>query len=113
MPLEIIKSKIGTAEILQVVECEIGGSFKELLPDATPENVKSIDWLKPPYRDEDYSLAASSQCFIVKINNRILVVDTCIGNDKNLIEAPQWQFFQLEFLETLHLFTYQCTDRSR
>jgi glyoxylase-like metal-dependent hydrolase (beta-lactamase superfamily II) len=57
--------------------------------------------VKEPYRNEDYSLAASSQCFIVKINNRILVVDTCIGNDKNLIEAPAWQFFQLEFLETL------------
>lgn len=101
MPLQVIKSQIGNAEILQIVECEIGGAFKVLLPDATPENVKKIEWLKAPYRNEDFSLAAISQCFIVKINSRILVVDTCIGNDKNLVEVPDWQFLQLEFLETL------------
>ncbi|WKS95881.1 MBL fold metallo-hydrolase [Riemerella columbina] len=101
MSLQVIKSKIGNAEILQIVECEIGEMVNALLPDATPENVKTIEWLKPPYRTENFGLAANSQCFIVKINSRILVVDTCIGNDKNLIDVPAWQFFQFKFIETL------------
>lgn len=101
MTLQVTKSKIGNAEIIQIVECEVGHLLKDLLPDATPEQVKTIGWLKPPYRREDYSLSANSQCFIVKINNRILVVDTCVGNDKSIEDFPEWNQMQTDFLETL------------
>lgn len=101
MSLQFAKSKIGDAEIIQVVEVEIGYLVKNLLPEATPDLMREISWMKPPYVDENYELLASSQCFVIKIKDRILVVDTCVGNDKTLKDISEWNEMQLEFLETL------------
>ncbi|SFH06364.1 MBL fold metallo-hydrolase [Pedobacter insulae] len=101
MPLQIIKSKIGNAEVFQIVECEIGFTLPSLLPDATQEKIKEIEWLKAPHINEDYSMNAVSQSFIVKLNNRLLVLDTCIGNDKIVEGAEDFTNMKLEYLEAL------------
>ncbi len=101
MPLEVTRSTIGTAEIIQIVELEIGSSLAWLIPETTPENVSRISWLKLPYANADHSLNALSQSFIVRLGSRTLVVDTCIGNDKTIPEIAAWNAMQLDFLETL------------
>jgi glyoxylase-like metal-dependent hydrolase (beta-lactamase superfamily II) len=101
MPLEVIRTSIGAAEIVQIVELEIGDQVAALLPDATPALLRTIAWMGPPHVSEAYALRASSQCFIIRINRRILVVDTCIGNDKQLPGFPEWNGLQLDFLATL------------
>ncbi|MCY1506021.1 Metallo-beta-lactamase superfamily protein [compost metagenome] len=74
----------------------------KLLPDtALAENIRSIGWLKLPYRNDDFSLNAISQCFIIKTESRIFVVDTCIGNDKRVPGVDAWDHMQTDFLETL------------
>jgi glyoxylase-like metal-dependent hydrolase (beta-lactamase superfamily II) len=101
MALRVVRSRFGDTEVVQIVETEIGRYLKDLLPDTTPENIRAIRWLAAPYRNEDCSLNALSQCFIVQIAKRIFVVDTCIGNDKRVPGFEAWQNMQTDFLETL------------
>jgi len=101
MALQIVRSRIGDADVVQVVEVQIGHLLGWLIPEATPDNVKEIEWLAAPYRNEDFTLNAVSQCFVVRLANRTIVLDTCIGNDKKLPPLPEWSHMKLEFLETL------------
>lgn len=101
MALRIARSRIGDAEIIQVAEVEIGHLFGWLIPEATPDSVREIGWLTAPYRNEDYTLNGVSQCFIVRLANRTIVLDTCIGNDKELPQLAEWNQMKLPFLETL------------
>lgn len=101
MSLQIVQTTIGNAKVTQIVELEIGAQLAWLIPDTTPDNIRTIDWLKEPYRNGDYSLNAISQSFIVEIGERILVVDTCIGNDKTIAEVEEWNKLQLGFLDAL------------
>ena len=49
MAMHIEKTNFGNVEITQIVEQSISDLMGALLPDATPEAVAEIDWLKPPY----------------------------------------------------------------
>lgn len=82
MAMHIEKTNFGNVEITQIVEQSISDLMGALLPDATPEAVAEIDWLKPPYRTEANTLNAVSQCFVIRKGHRLFVVDTCIGNEK-------------------------------
>ncbi|MBP2839310.1 MBL fold metallo-hydrolase [Pseudomonas sp. PNP] len=101
MALDIVRTQVGAAEICQIIELEIGQHLAWLLPDTTPDNIRAIEWLNTPYRNPDYSLNALSQCFIIKIRGRMLVVDTCIGNDKTVSEISEWDHLSTDFLEAL------------
>ncbi|MDN7653680.1 MBL fold metallo-hydrolase [Burkholderia multivorans] len=102
MPLlHTIRSRIGDAEVVQIVEMDISGILGALLPEATPDVMKSIPWMKPPYVDEAHRMRAVSQCFIVRIGQRILVIDTCVGNDKDIAGFDAFADLRLEFLATL------------
>lgn len=100
MTLQVVETRIGDVDVFQIVEIQIGDPVRALFPDATPEEVKQIDWLTYPYVNSDGTLNAVSQAFIVKIGDRIMVVDTCIGNDKQRAESPDWTGLRTDFLET-------------
>lgn len=101
MNLKIVKSKIGNAKITQIVECDINEAMPIILPDATPEEMKKIEWLKPPYRTDDYLMNADSQAFFVEINDRLFVVDTCVGNEKEVLGFDGFTNMNLPFLEAI------------
>ncbi|WP_250459034.1 MBL fold metallo-hydrolase [Microbulbifer litoralis] len=101
MPLEIAKTRIGDAEIIQIIEMDVGHHFDWFLPDNNPEAIRQITWLDEPYRTADYRLNGLSQSFIIKHAGRILVVDTCIGNDKTVDEIEEWNALQIDFLGQL------------
>ncbi len=98
MPLETVKTRIGDTEIIQIIEMDIGHHFDWFIPDNNPEAVRQITWLDEPYRTADYHLNGLSQSFIIKRGDRILVVDTCIGNDKTSDEVEEWNAMQIDFL---------------
>lgn len=102
MTLHVVETVIGDAQVLQVVEIQIGDPVRGLLPDATPDEVKKIGWLGYPYVNSDGTLNAVSQAFIVKIGGRVMVVDTCIGNDKQRAESPDSSGLTTDFIDTLH-----------
>lgn len=101
MSIKIERTIIGDAEIIQLVEMDIGHCFGWLMPDNKPESIKEIEWLHEPYRTQDYHLKAVSQSFIIKRAGRVLVVDSCIGDNKIVNEFPDWSHMQTDFLEKL------------
>lgn len=91
--------RVGEVRITRVVELEAPG-FTFVLPDATPENLKAIPWLAPHFVDAQWEAIASIQAFIVESQGKRIIVDTCLGNDKNL-PIRRWSNRKGPFLQDL------------
>lgn len=77
--------KIGDVTVTRIVEIERPFAYHpqySILPDATPEAVADIPWLKPHFVDHKNRLIFSIHMLIIETPDHCLVVDTCIGNDK-------------------------------
>ena len=74
--------QIGKVKVTRVVEMQVAGGTRFLLPQATPEAVADIDWLKPHFVDASGKLIMSIHALIIETPTRKIIVDTCIGNDK-------------------------------
>lgn len=96
----MIRWQIGDVRITRVVELELPGAGTFILPDAEPDRVKSIAWLAPHFIDAEGRLLLSVQALCVESRGARIVVDTCIGNDKERT-IPDWNRRQGPFLEDL------------
>ena len=74
--------RIGEVTVTKVVELEVTGGSRFILPQATREAVQPIGWLVPHFADADGRLRMSIHSFVVQTPSRRIVVDTCLGNDK-------------------------------
>ncbi len=92
--------QVGEVKITRIVEMEIAGGTKFILPQATPEAVRPIEWLAPHFMDENGNLIMSIHALVVETPERRILVDTCIGNDKER-NIPTWHKLQLPFLDDL------------
>ena len=92
------KWRIGDVTITKVVELEVTGGSRFLLPQATPEAIKPIAWLQPHFADENGRLRMSIHTFLVQTPTHRIVVDTCLGNDKENRRIPHWNNMKTEFL---------------
>jgi len=92
--------QIGDVKVTRVIEMEIAGGTKFILPDATREACQAIDWLAPHFMDADGNLIMSVHALIVDTGTHRIVVDTCIGNDKKR-NIPAWSNLQTQFLTDL------------
>src|SRR4051812_36750606 len=93
--------KIGAIEITPVIELEIAGGTRFILPQATREEVLKIGWLQPHFADPDGRLKMAVQSFLVKTPTQHIIVDTGLGNDKQGRGVPRWNNLQTPFLEDL------------
>ena len=82
--------RIGDVTINKVVEVEIAGDATWILPDATPENLLGVDWCRPHFVDEAGRSVMSVHALAVESQGRRIIVDTCVGNDKNLPVIEAW-----------------------
>jgi glyoxylase-like metal-dependent hydrolase (beta-lactamase superfamily II) len=93
--------KIGDVSVARVIESETPWDGTILLPEATPENVrKERDWLHPTFANEAGLLHMSVHAFVIESGGKRIVVDTCIGNDKER-SIPEWNRRQWPFLTNL------------
>jgi glyoxylase-like metal-dependent hydrolase (beta-lactamase superfamily II) len=92
--------KIGDVTITRIVEVETASIGSFVLPDALPDNLAPIDWLRPNFVDAEGQLIMSIHALIVETAGRKLVVDTCLGNDKPR-PLPDWNQRQGPFLADL------------
>lgn len=92
--------QVGSVRITRVVEIEGPSPGSFLFPDATPEKLLQHAWLKPHFLLEDGRILASIHCFVVESQGRVIVVDTCVGNDKPR-DVGAWHLRQGRFLEDL------------
>ncbi len=90
--------QIGKVRVTKLVELEATGGSRFLLPQATPEEAKKIDWLVPDFADENGRLKLSIHALVVDAPGRRILVDTCLGNDKQGRRIPHWNDRKGSFL---------------
>src|SRR6266571_4054790 len=73
---------VGALAVTQVVELETVGGTRFILPQASREEVRAIDWLYPHFADENGRLKLSIHSLVVETPTRRILVDTGLGNDK-------------------------------
>lgn len=92
--------QIGDVTVTRIVELDsLAMAF--VLPDATPDACRGIDWLRPHFMHDDGRLKGSIQAFVIETPDRRLIVDTCIGNDKDRLPMKRWHMMQTDFLNDL------------
>ncbi|MBO0711978.1 MAG: MBL fold metallo-hydrolase [Acetobacteraceae bacterium] len=96
-----MKWKIGRVTVTKIVELEVTGGSRFILPQATREAVLPIGWLRPHFADEEGRLRMSIHTFLVETPGRRILVDTCLGNDKQGRRIPHWNNLQGPFLQDL------------
>ena len=101
--------QLGDVKITRIVEMEVAGGTRFILPDATPEACQSFDWMQPHFMDETGNLIMSIHALVVDTGERKIVVDTCIGNDK-VRAIPTWSNLQTGFLTDLEAKGYPATE---
>lgn len=77
-----MKWKVGDVTITKITEI-IYPEFSDVIPAATPDVVKKVQWLFPHFVTPEGKLSLSIHSLIVDTPTAKLVVDTCIGNDRN------------------------------
>ncbi len=93
--------KIGDVSIVQVVESEQPWDGTILLPEASAANVRrEWDWLHPTFIDDAGLLRMSIHTFVIESRGQRIVVDTCVGNDKERA-MPELDHQQRPFLADL------------
>ena len=97
--------QIGKVKVTRVVEMEVTGGTRFILPDATREAVCGYRWLYPHFMDDVGNLLMSIHALVVDTGERRIVVDTCIGNDKQRT-IPNWSNLQTSFLADLETAGY-------
>jgi glyoxylase-like metal-dependent hydrolase (beta-lactamase superfamily II) len=96
-----MKWRIGAATVTKIVELEVTGGSRFILPQARREAVLPIGWLQPDFADELGRLKMSIHALVVETPSRRIIVDTCLGNDKENRRIPTWNKLQTNFLADL------------
>jgi glyoxylase-like metal-dependent hydrolase (beta-lactamase superfamily II) len=95
----MLKWRVGDVRITQVVELTTASLGPYLLPEATPEVLLETSWLGP-FLDADGKIVLSIHSLIVESQGQTIMVDTCIGNDKERT-YPRWNHMQGDYLAKL------------
>jgi glyoxylase-like metal-dependent hydrolase (beta-lactamase superfamily II) len=89
--------RIGAVTVTRVVETEGTSPPTFLFANLSAEEVRSHAWLRPHFASDEGRLIASIHCFVVESRGRTIVVDTCVGNDKERV-LPAWHRMNTPFL---------------
>lgn len=92
--------QVGDVKITRVVEMETVSKATFVLPDATLENIQREPWLQPHFAEPGGRVRMSIHALVVESEDRRIVVDTCLGNDKPRANPP-WNMLQTSFLTDL------------
>lgn len=102
MNTSLLTWTVGEVEIMQVIEVEDNALFSSFIPEAKPENILNVPWLRPHFADEKGNLKALVQSFLIKSNGKNILIDTCNGNGKNRPNVPTWGNLRTDFLNTFN-----------
>jgi glyoxylase-like metal-dependent hydrolase (beta-lactamase superfamily II) len=91
---------IGDVTITSIIELDQHWRFAWLLPEVTEADVAAVDWLRPHFVDEKGKLILRLQALVVESGGQRIMVDTCVGNDKER-PTPLFDRFQTSFLDDL------------
>lgn len=93
---------VGDVSIVKVVDVIEPMSPKVLYVDKSRDDFDPhLDWLRPHFLDEQKSMLLSIHSLIVQTGHHTVLIDTCLGNDKESAGFPQWNNRQGSFLSDL------------
>ncbi len=91
---------IGDVRITSVIEVDQHWKWAWLLPDVEPDDVDGVPWLRPHFVDEKGKLILRIQALVVESYDQRILVDTCVGNDKER-PTPLFDKLSTTFLDDL------------
>ena len=104
---------LGSAQIYRIEEC-IDTSFlgKSFFPQFKSELLNNLPgWLLPHhYHPDSGALVLSMHSWIVKTERYTVLIDACIGNDKDRMPRAHWHRRQGDFLHRLAALGFQPSD---
>ncbi|RED24203.1 glyoxylase-like metal-dependent hydrolase (beta-lactamase superfamily II) [Rhodopseudomonas thermotolerans] len=92
---------IGKVKITKIVEMEMTGGTRFILPQAPPQEIQTMPWLTPQFASAEGRLTMSIHSWVVETPTRRIVVDTGLGNDKQGRGVPHWNGLDKPFLQDL------------
>ena len=94
--------RVGRIEVAAVIERAGPTPPTWLLPDATPEGLEPHRaWLAPHFMDARGRLLMSIHAFVLRTPELTVLVDTCVGNDKDRGGRAPFHMMQTGFLDDL------------
>ncbi|MCP5198444.1 MAG: MBL fold metallo-hydrolase [Gammaproteobacteria bacterium] len=93
-----LKWKIGDCTITRIREIEYP-EFSDVIPAATPDVVKQVPWLFPHFVTPEGALSLSIHMLVIETPNNKLVVDTCIGNERDRNPFEVMHMLQTSFMD--------------
>ena len=102
--------QIGNVTITSIVETDASAIIQSVIQGFSHTEIKKHDWLMPDFADAEGNLKAVVQAFVIKTPTKIILVDTCVGNDKERGEIPEWHKLQTSFLDKLAVLGFQPKD---
>jgi glyoxylase-like metal-dependent hydrolase (beta-lactamase superfamily II) len=83
--MDNLQWQIGDVTVTRVVESVAHLPAGGLLPSASDDVLAShSSWLRPHFVDDDGNLVLSIHAFGIAVGDRRIIVDTCIGNDRQI-----------------------------
>ncbi len=93
--------RVGDVEISRIVEVwQLEDDASVLLQNATPQTLLDHPWLQPRHVTPKGRMLINFQGFAIRVGNRRIIVDTCIGSDRQR-EYDIFCNLQTRFLEDL------------
>ncbi|MGB7879485.1 MAG: MBL fold metallo-hydrolase [Ilumatobacteraceae bacterium] len=91
---------IGEVRVTEIAELTTTSAAHWLLPEATADRIREIEWMVPHYATPDGKVHMTIRALVVESDGRRILVDTCLGNDK---ERPveSWSMRSGPFLDDL------------
>ena len=91
---------IGEVRVTEIAELTTTSAAHWLLPDATADRIREIEWMVPHYATPEGKVHMTIRALVVESEGRRILVDTCLGNDK---ERPveSWSMRSGPFLDDL------------
>ncbi len=96
----MLEWRIGDVKLTAIVEMTVSGNNEFVFPVAHKELCAPIEWLKPHFMDHEGNLIFAVQAFVIDTGKRKILIDTCVGNDKET-GIPDWDNMSTPFLEDL------------
>ena len=94
----VTRWRVGAALITRIVEIEGSSPGTFFFDEGTPERLLQHAWLKPHFLTDDGRTIGAIHAFVVESEGKMIVVDTCVGNDKQR-PVKNWHMRQGRFLE--------------
>ncbi len=91
---------IGEVRVTEIAELTTTSAAHWLLPDATADRIREIEWMVPHYATPDGKVHMTIRALVIESEGRRILVDTCLGNDKQRPVEP-WNMRSGPFLDDL------------